>query len=147
MADLQPLRTLRYEPSAVGSLEDVIAPPYDVIDAELRAQLAARSPYNVVEIDLPPSYAQAAATMADWQQRGVLVREDEPAVWVLRQDYEAPDGAAPHAHRRPRAPARGRVRAGPDPPARAHASRAEGGPPQPHPRHAHEPVPHLQPLR
>jgi uncharacterized protein (DUF1015 family) len=92
MADLQPLRTLRYEPSAVGSLEDVIAPPYDVIDAELRAQLAARSPYNVVEIDLPPSYAQAAATMADWQQRGVLVREDEPAVWVLRQDYEAPGG-------------------------------------------------------
>jgi len=92
MADLQPLRTLRYEPSAVGSLEDVIAPPYDVIDAGLRAQLAARSPYNVVEIDLPPSYAQAAATMADWRQRGVLVREDEPAVWVLRQDYEAPDG-------------------------------------------------------
>jgi uncharacterized protein (DUF1015 family) len=92
MADLQPLRTLRYEPSAVGSLEDVIAPPYDVIDAELRAQLAARSPYNVVEIDLPPSYAQAAATMADWQQRGVLIREDEPAVWVLRQDYEAPGG-------------------------------------------------------
>jgi uncharacterized protein (DUF1015 family) len=92
MADLQPLRTLRYEPSAVGSLEDVIAPPYDVIDAELRAQLAARSPYNVVEIDLPPSYAEAAATMADWREHGVLVREDEPAVWVLRQDYDAPDG-------------------------------------------------------
>jgi uncharacterized protein (DUF1015 family) len=93
MADLQPLRTLRYEPAEVGSLEDVIAPPYDVIDAELRAQLAARSPYNVVEIDLPPSYAQAAATMADWKSRGVLVREDEPAVWVLRQDYKSPDGA------------------------------------------------------
>jgi uncharacterized protein (DUF1015 family) len=92
MADLQPLRTLRYEPSAVGSLEDVIAPPYDVIDAELRARLAARSPYNVVEIDLPPSYAEAAVTMADWREHGVLVREDEPAVWVLRQDYDAPDG-------------------------------------------------------
>jgi uncharacterized protein (DUF1015 family) len=92
MADLQPLRTLRYEPSAVGSLEDVIAPPYDVIDAELRAKLAARSPYNVVEIDLPRSYAEAAVTMADWREHGVLVREDEPAVWVLRQDYDAPDG-------------------------------------------------------
>jgi uncharacterized protein (DUF1015 family) len=92
MADLQPLRTLRYEPAAAGSLEDVIAPPYDVIDAELRARLAARSPYNVVEIDLPPSYAEAAATMADWSERGVLVREDDPAVWVLRQDYDAPDG-------------------------------------------------------
>jgi uncharacterized protein (DUF1015 family) len=30
--------------------------------------------------------------MADWIERGVLVREDEPAVWVLRQDYQAPDG-------------------------------------------------------
>jgi uncharacterized protein (DUF1015 family) len=92
MADLQPLRALRYEPSVVGSLEDVIAPPYDVIDAELRARLAARSPYNVVAIDLPPSYEQAAATMADWRQRGVLVREDDPSVWVLRQDYAAPGG-------------------------------------------------------
>jgi uncharacterized protein (DUF1015 family) len=92
MADLQPLHTLRYEPSVVGSLEDVIAPPYDVIDDELRATLAAKSPYNVVEIDLPPSYEQAAATMADWRQKGALVSEDEPAVWVLRQDYEAPDG-------------------------------------------------------
>jgi uncharacterized protein (DUF1015 family) len=92
MADLQPLLTLRYEPSVVGPLEDVIAPPYDVIDDELRARLAARSPYNVVRIDLPPSYEQAAATMDDWRERGALVNEDEPAVWVLRQDYDAPDG-------------------------------------------------------
>ena len=62
MADLQPLRTLRYDTSVAGSLEDVIAPPYDVIDDALRAELAARSPFNVVEIDLPPSDAQAAAT-------------------------------------------------------------------------------------
>jgi uncharacterized protein (DUF1015 family) len=94
MADLQPLRTLRYEPAAVGSLEDVIAPPYDVIDAELRAKLAARSPYNVVHIDLPASYDEAAATLFRWLDEGVLVREDDPAVWVLRQDYEAPDGTA-----------------------------------------------------
>jgi uncharacterized protein (DUF1015 family) len=93
MADLQPLKTLRYETSVAGPLADVIAPPYDVIDDELRARLAARSPYNVVEIDLPPSYEAAAATMADWKQRGVLVTEDEPAVWVLRQDYRAPDGS------------------------------------------------------
>jgi uncharacterized protein (DUF1015 family) len=92
MADLQPLRTLRYEPAEVGSLADVIAPPYDVIDDEMRAELAARSAYNVVHVDLPPSYDQAAATMRDWRARGVLVQEDEPAVWVLRQDYTAPDG-------------------------------------------------------
>ena len=96
MADVKPLHTLRYEPSAAGPLEDVIAPPYDVIDDELRARLVARSPFNVVEIDLPRAdgdpYEHAAATMADWTGRGVLVREDEPAVWALRQDYTAPDG-------------------------------------------------------
>ena len=93
MADLQPLRTLRYEPAAVGSLADVIAPPYDVIDDALRAELTSRSPYNVVHVDLPQSYDDAAATMADWRSRGVLVQEDEPAVWVLRQDYTEPGGA------------------------------------------------------
>ena len=93
MTDLQPLRTLRYETSVAGPLADLIAPPYDVIDKEMRAQLAARSPYNVVHVDLPPSYEQAAATMADWRAQGVLVQEEEPAVWVLRQDYQAPDGA------------------------------------------------------
>ena len=99
MADVQPLRTVRYEPSAAGPLEDVIAPPYDVIDAELRAELVARSPNNVVEIDLPEPppgggdrYEHAAATMRDWLKRGVLVREDEPALWALRQDYSGPDG-------------------------------------------------------
>ena len=58
MAEVKPLETLRYEPSAVGSLEAVIAPPYDVIDDELRAQLLAQSPFNVVEIDLPEAPAR-----------------------------------------------------------------------------------------
>ena len=93
MAEVEPLRTLRYDPAVVGSLDDVIAPPYDVIDDEHRAELAARSPYNVVEIDLPPSYEQAAETMREWRERGVLVHEEEPAIWVLRQDYTAPEGA------------------------------------------------------
>jgi uncharacterized protein (DUF1015 family) len=92
MADLQPLRTLRYEPSQVGSLGDVIAPPYDVVDDAMRAELAAKSPYNIVHVDLPESYDQAASTMRDWRERGVLVQEDEEAVWVLRQEYDVPGG-------------------------------------------------------
>jgi uncharacterized protein (DUF1015 family) len=92
MAEVEPLRTLRYDPAVVGSLDDVIAPPYDVIDDEQRARLAARSPYNVVEIDLPPSYEQAAETMREWRELGVLVHEDEPAMWVLRQGYTTLDG-------------------------------------------------------
>src|SRR5215211_3981589 len=98
MADVQPLRTLRYEPTAVGSLEEVIAPPYDVIDAAERAQLLQRSPFNVVEIDLPQvnggdPYAHARDTLSEWRRQGVVVREDEPALWALQQEYTAPDGS------------------------------------------------------
>src|SRR3954470_13574284 len=98
MADIEPLRTLRYDTRAVGSLEAVAAPPYDVIDDALRAELCARSPFNVVEIDLPRAdngddpYLHAQTTMEAWQQQGVLVREREPAIWVLTQDYTGPDG-------------------------------------------------------
>src|SRR3954471_7876603 len=98
MAEVQPLRTLRYDLRAVGSLEAVAAPPYDVIDDALRAELAGRSPFNVVEIDLPQGenggdpYLHAQTTMEAWQQQGVLVREREPAIWVLTQDYTGPDG-------------------------------------------------------
>jgi uncharacterized protein (DUF1015 family) len=100
MADVQPLQTLRYDLGAVGSLEAVIAPPYDVLDDELRAKLAARSPFNVVEIDLPrppagaDPYLHAAETFQAWRQEGVLIQEREPAVWLLRQDYTGPDGMA-----------------------------------------------------
>jgi uncharacterized protein (DUF1015 family) len=99
MAEVQPLKTLRYEPSVVGTLDDVIAPPYDVIDAELRGELLARSPHNVVEIDLPvdpdggDQYAHAATLLARWRQEGAVVQEDEPAFWALDQEYTAPDGS------------------------------------------------------
>jgi uncharacterized protein (DUF1015 family) len=98
VAEIQPLRTLRYEPRVVGSLDAVTAPPYDVIDDAERAALAAKSPFNVVEIDLPRGenggdpYAHAEHTFEAWQQQGVLVREREPAIWALTQDYTGPDG-------------------------------------------------------
>src|SRR5918995_1138508 len=93
MADVQPFRTMRYDPAVAGALDELIAPPYDVIDDELRAELAAKSPFNVVELDLPRGYEAAAATLAEWRDKGALVQEDEPAMWVLRQEYTAPDGS------------------------------------------------------
>lgn len=95
MADVQPLRALHYDVERTGGLQHVTAPPYDVIDHEQRAALLASSPYNVVEIDLPEGdepYHHAARTFAAWQREGVLVRDPEPALWALEQDYTGPDG-------------------------------------------------------
>jgi uncharacterized protein (DUF1015 family) len=96
MADVQPLRALHYDLASAGALADVVAPPYDVIDARQRAELVARSPYNVVEIDLPTGrepYEHAAQLYGEWQRSGVLVRDAEPALWALEQRYRGPDGA------------------------------------------------------
>ncbi len=96
MADVQPLRALRYDPAVVGPLADVVAPPYDVIDAGQRAALIARSPFNVVAIDLPEGepdrYAAARELFESWQLQGALVRDGEPALWAHTQDYTGPDG-------------------------------------------------------
>src|SRR3954467_13890966 len=103
MADVQPLRTLRYDLAAVGSLEAVAAPPYDVIDPPLRAQLAAKSPFNVVEVDLPEAnggdpYLHAQTTMEAWLQEGIVRRERDPAMWAMTQDYTGPDGSSHTRH-------------------------------------------------
>jgi uncharacterized protein (DUF1015 family) len=96
MAEIQPLRALHYNTSVVGPLDDVVAPPYDVIDAEQRAQLIARSPFNVVAIDLPEGdpdpYESARELFDTWQLQGALVRDREPALWVHTQEYDGPGG-------------------------------------------------------
>ncbi len=95
MAEIQPLRALRYNLEKTGSLQHVVAPPYDVIDTDQRAALEARSPYNVVRIDLPVGndpYETAARQLAAWRADGVIVRDETPALWPLEQDYTGPDG-------------------------------------------------------
>ena len=143
MADVQPLRALHYDQAVAGPLQDLVAPPYDVIDPPAREALQARSPHNVVAIDLPQGddpYATAAETLRAWMDEGAVVRDDEPAIWALVQDYTAPDGAQADPQGVPRARPRGGLRPGPDPAARAHASWPEGGPAASHARHAREPL-------
>ena len=96
MAEIEPLRALRYDPARTGGLQDVVAPPYDVIDDEQRAALEERSPYNIVRVDLPRGgedrYELAAAEFAGWRSGGVIVQDRSPALWALAQDYTGPDG-------------------------------------------------------
>ena len=104
MAEIAPLTPLRYDlarlaagdsdPNAQG-LAAVVAPPYDVIDAAQRAELAARHPNNVVKLILPDGegdakYAHAADLLDSWRTEGALVRDDVPAFYRYDQTFTPP---------------------------------------------------------
>src|SRR5881409_958597 len=80
---LAPFRALRFDPAKVR-LEQVLAPPYDVIEDAARDGLEARDPHNVVRLTLPKDgdgrsgYEAAASTLAEWRSAGVLAADSEP---------------------------------------------------------------------
>jgi uncharacterized protein (DUF1015 family) len=93
LAELKPFRALRYDTDEAGSLESLVAPPYDVIGPAQRHELLAKSPHNVVHLTLPDSEEDAGRRFREWREEGILVPE-EPGFWALSQDYVGPDGVA-----------------------------------------------------
>ncbi len=77
-------------------IDALIAPPYDVVDEPARDALLARDPHNIVRLILPEGngdkYANAATVLRTWRDAGVLVRDPEPSVYVLRQEFATPGG-------------------------------------------------------
>ncbi|MDK1475624.1 DUF1015 domain-containing protein [Streptomyces sp. 549] len=89
---LAPFRGLRYAPERVGSLASVTSPPYDVVvRPDGVHHLETADQFNIVRLILPHSadpearHRKAAETLRDWESRGVLVRDREPALYVYEQ--------------------------------------------------------------
>ncbi len=97
MPDIQAFRGWRYDMGHVGSLSDVIAPPYDVIDADLQDALYKKHPANVIRLILNREepgddegnnrYTRAARFLKNWRREGVLQAEGDPAVYVYYQTF------------------------------------------------------------
>jgi uncharacterized protein (DUF1015 family) len=97
MPDIQPFRGLRYDLKHVGSLSQVVAPPYDVIGPDLQSQLYKAHPANVIRLilnrDEPGDdsannrYSRAAKFFKNWRSEGVLSAEPQPAVYVYHQVF------------------------------------------------------------
>ena len=97
MAEVRPFRGLRYNSGIVGSLSDIIAPPFDTISPELQESLYSRSPHNVVRLEagkrLPadtPSdnrYTRTASLLREWLSGNVMQREDSPCFYLVRHAF------------------------------------------------------------
>ncbi|HYI45215.1 MAG TPA: DUF1015 domain-containing protein [Actinomycetota bacterium] len=97
MPELRPFRGIRY--SSREELADLVCPPYDVIGAEEQQALHGRHENNAIRLELaeprpdqPNKYAHVGETLESWLEQGVLVPEDQPALYVYRQDFVGPDG-------------------------------------------------------
>jgi uncharacterized protein (DUF1015 family) len=98
MPDIQAFRGYRYDLGHVGSLGDVVAPPYDVIDGRLQAELYKRHPANFVRLilnrpepgddDVNNRYTRAARLWKNWVREGVLRQEADPAIYVYHQVFQ-----------------------------------------------------------
>lgn len=97
MVDVKPLNAIVYNQEKVD-VNDVIAPPYDVISESYRDELYERNPYNSARLILPKGtkdsndlnsrYDAAAKTLNDWLNENVLIKLDKPCILYLLQKYE-----------------------------------------------------------
>ncbi|HEX9155810.1 MAG TPA: DUF1015 domain-containing protein, partial [Nitrospira sp.] len=100
MAQIIPFRGTLYNPTVVGAVRDVVAPPYDIIDAAGQKALHDRHPQNIIRLELGldqpgdnPSnnrYTRAADMLHDWLKSGALKRDAQPAIYYHTIEYTPP---------------------------------------------------------
>lgn len=97
MAIVSPFRGVLYDQKKVGRLDDVVAPPYDVISPADQQWYYDRHPNNAVKLILPREdelsgpagkYESSASSLNQWLADGVLKQDDQPAFYAVRQQYE-----------------------------------------------------------
>ena len=101
MADIRAFRGFRYDLGHVGSLSDVVAPPYDVIPPELQSKLYERSPHNAIRLELTKAepgdtetenrYTRAASTLRDWLAANVIRQDTARSLYIYEQEFDAED--------------------------------------------------------
>jgi uncharacterized protein (DUF1015 family) len=97
MADVRPFRGIRYNAEAIGDLSLVVAPPYDIIDAEQRDAYYNKHPYNVIRLilnrpkksdaDAEQPYVRAAQFLDRWLAQRILIQDSVPCMYLYRQRY------------------------------------------------------------
>ena len=100
MANIIPFKGILYNTSKVF-MEEVLAPPYDVITPEYREALYMQSPYNIVRIDFGKEknednekenrYTRARAYLGEWLNAGVFIQSEHPSFYAYEMSFTVQD--------------------------------------------------------
>ena len=88
MAVIKGFKGYRYNQERV-SPQNVITPPYDVIDNDYKAQLTALSPYNFVNIILNDDHIKSNELLNAMIDESIIVRDGSDSLYVYEQQYSA----------------------------------------------------------
>jgi len=104
MANLTPFRGVLYDATVVKDIANVVAPPYDIIDAAYQKALYERHPNNVIRLELGMDepgdsqaknrYTRAAGFLHEWLKSGALRRDAQPSLYLYMIEYRPPSGDA-----------------------------------------------------
>lgn len=97
MAVVIPFKGFRYNMEKIGDLSLVTSPPYDIVSLADQERYYSRSEYNIIRIELGKSYSnddesenrytRARAYLNEWIEKGILVQEKLPALYIYDQEF------------------------------------------------------------
>jgi len=101
MVKVAPLKGIIYNLDKVN-INDVIAPPYDVISSQDQENLYNKSPYNIVRLILGKinsddtetnnRYTRAAEDLKNWLEQRALIPSPAPCIYYYVQNYTTTKG-------------------------------------------------------
>jgi len=92
--EVLPIEAYIYNKQKVKT-DDVIAPPYDVIDDKYRDDLYSRSEYNIVRLILAKGnnrYRDSKRDYDIWREKGILIKTEKPSIFYIIQKYKNEKG-------------------------------------------------------
>jgi uncharacterized protein (DUF1015 family) len=97
MAEIVPFLGVRYNPEVISDLNQVVAPPYDVIDEDEVRAYQAKSLFNITHLTRPlgdDPYVNAANFWNEWLDKSIVRADAEPSFYIYQQTFADPDTGA-----------------------------------------------------
>jgi uncharacterized protein (DUF1015 family) len=98
MVEIYPFKGITYNKKKIDRLDDVMAPPYDIISNEMQDDLYNKTPYNMIRLILGKQdirddnvnnrYTRAKNQYESWIENSILIEQDKTAIYPYKIEYQ-----------------------------------------------------------
>jgi uncharacterized protein (DUF1015 family) len=97
MAEIRPFKGIIYNQDIIGSMTDVVTPPFDIISPKEQELFHQKHPHNIIRLilgqvspdDTPDNnrYTRAAAYFDQWLAQAVILQDERPALYLTSMEF------------------------------------------------------------